>query len=63
MPYLAGILDVDVVDEFAQQPEVLLTAHPQQGLLLIVLHLHTDLSHQPPHLYTQTTRQSQLKHR
>lgn len=38
-PHLAGVLDVDVVDEFAEQPEIFLTARPQQRLLFVVLHL------------------------
>ena len=37
--YLAGVLHVDVIDEFTEEPEVLLTARPQNGLLLKVLHL------------------------
>ena len=40
--YLAGVLHVDVIDEFTEEPEVLLTARPQHGLLLKVLHLNTQ---------------------
>lgn len=40
--HLACIFDVDVVDEFTKQPEIFLTACPQQRFLLIVLHLQTQ---------------------
>lgn len=42
--HLACIFNVDVVDEFTKQPEIFLTARPQQRLLLIVLHLQTRKS-------------------
>lgn len=40
--HLAGVFDMDVVDEFTEQPEIFFTACFQQRLFLIILHLCTE---------------------